>query len=208
MKSAIILVGGEATRAGGMEKYFFRFKGKTFIERLIDTVRGTVDEILLVTKSEEQCKRFAHFSPVICVPDIRKGTGPIGGIHAGVLHAKGDLVFIAACDMPCINRNVIEFLFSRINDHDAIIPCWDHDRLEPLHAVYRREVLLRYLATHTSLSLRDMVRHLDAHYVSVEDLRKMDPSLSTFTNINRIEDLACIPETEREPDSQLDYFRK
>ncbi|MDD1676824.1 MAG: molybdenum cofactor guanylyltransferase [Methanomicrobiales archaeon] len=202
MRSAIILVGGEASRAGGMEKYFFRLGGKTFIERLIDTVQGTVDEILLVTKSEEQCERFSHFSPVVCVPDIRKGMGPIGGIHAGALHARGDLVFVAACDMPCINREIIEFLFSHIGDHDAIIPRWDHDRLEPLHAVYRREVLLRYLATHTSLSLRDMVRNLHARYVSVEDLRKMDPALLTFTNINRIEDLEGVPDTEEHPDQK------
>jgi molybdopterin-guanine dinucleotide biosynthesis protein A len=177
-----------------MEKYFFRLGGKTFIERLIDTVQGTVDEILLVTKDESQCERFRHFSPVICVPDIRKGLGPIGGIHAGVLRAKGELVFIAACDMPCINQKIVEFLFSRIDNHEAVIPRWDQDRLEPLHAVYRREALLRYLETHTSLSLRDMVRSLDARYVSVKNLRRMDPDLITFTNINCIEDLAGVPD--------------
>jgi molybdopterin-guanine dinucleotide biosynthesis protein A len=193
VRSAIILVGGSATRAGGMEKYFFRMGGKTFIERLIDTVQETVDEILLVTKDERQCEQFRHFSRVICVPDIRRGMGPIGGIHAGVLRATGDLIFIAACDMPCINRKIVEFLFSRIDGHEAVIPRWDHDRLEPLHAVYRREALLRYLETHTSLSLRDMVRSLDARYVSVENLRDLDPDLITFTNINRIEDLINVP---------------
>ena len=40
MRSAIVLVGGAARRAGGREKYFFTFPGKTFIERLIDTQGG------------------------------------------------------------------------------------------------------------------------------------------------------------------------
>jgi molybdopterin-guanine dinucleotide biosynthesis protein A len=133
---------------------------------------------------------------VICVPDIRKGTGPIGGIHAGVLRARGDFIFIAACDMPCINEKVIKYLFSVIGDHDAVIPCWDRERLEPLHAVYRREALLAYLMTHTSLSLREMVHSLNAKYVSVENLRKMDPDLLTFTNINRVEDLAHVPDED------------
>ena len=45
MRSAIILVGGEARRANGKEKYFFRYQGRTFIERLIDSLRDVVDEI-------------------------------------------------------------------------------------------------------------------------------------------------------------------
>ena len=60
---------------------------------------------------------------------------------------------------------------------------------EPLHAVYRRSALLTYLGKCGSQSLRDMVRELDATYVPVERLRRYDPALQTFTNINRLEEL-------------------
>jgi molybdopterin-guanine dinucleotide biosynthesis protein A len=66
---------------------------------------------------------------------------------------------------------------------------WNPDMLEPLHAVYRRSALLGYLESHTSLSLREMVRSLNARYIKVEDLRGFDPDLLTFTNINKIEEL-------------------
>ena len=132
MKSAIILVGGEAQRAGGREKYFFSYQGKTFIERLISTLEEVVDEIIIVAKDPQQCKRFSSFEGIKVIYDIRKGIGPIGGLHAGVRKAKGDLLFVVACDMPCVHRDVIELLFSLIDDYDAVIPAWNQKMLEPL----------------------------------------------------------------------------
>jgi len=191
-RSAIVLVGGEARRANGMEKYFFFFRGKTFIERLVDSLSEVTDEIVLVAKDEDQCLRFRDMENVRCVADVRRGIGPVGGIHAGVQEAKGDLLFICACDMPCIEPGVIQRLFSEIDDYDAVIPEWDRERFEPLHAVYRRSALIAYLSDHKSLSLRDMIKSLNSRYLSVDQLRNMDPELQTFTNINKIEDLMSI----------------
>jgi len=189
VRSAIILVGGEARRANGQEKYFFVYDGQTFIERLVNTLKSVVDEIILVARDKEQCKRFHSINGVKCITDIRPGIGPIGGLHAGTLVAQGDLIFVSACDMPCIDAKVIDYLFTRIDNHDAAIPSWNPDMLEPLHAVYRKSALLSYLESHDSLSLRKMVRNFSTCYVPVDDIRKLDPALKSFTNINKLEDL-------------------
>jgi molybdopterin-guanine dinucleotide biosynthesis protein A len=192
MRSAVVLVGGEARRAHGQEKYFFTYQGKTFIERLVESLQEVVDEIILVARSPEQCRRFHGIRGIRCITDIRVGIGPIGGLHAGSLAAHGEFIFVSACDMPCINPAVIAHLFDRIDNYDAVIPRWNPDMLEPLHAVYRRSALLNYLESHDSLSLRAMVMSLTAHYVPVEELRVIDPELKTFTNINKLEDLQRI----------------
>lgn len=189
MRSAVILVGGEARRAGGREKYFLEYRGKTLIDCLLDTLQGVVDEVVMVARDPEQCERFGHLDGVRCIPDLRSGIGPIGGLHAGCLEARGEFLFAAACDMPCINGAVVELLFSLIDDYDAAIPCWKPDMLEPLHAVYRRSALAAYLEEHESLSLRAMVRNLNARYVAIDEIRRIDPALRTFININRLEDL-------------------
>ncbi len=189
MKSAIVLVGGEARRVNGMEKYFFRYLGKTFIERLIDALRPAVDEIILVAKDDEHCERFAHIYEARCVHDIRKGMGPIGGLHAGVAACKGDPIFVCACDMPCIDTRVVSALFDALGDYDAAIPSWDTEMLEPLHAVYRKDPLQHYLEDPPSLSLRSLVKHLNVTFVPVGRIQAIDPDLSTFTNINKLEDL-------------------
>ncbi|MDD1701150.1 MAG: molybdenum cofactor guanylyltransferase [Methanoregula sp.] len=192
MRSAVVLVGGEARRANGQEKYFFTYQGRTFIERLVDSLRQVVDEIVLVARNPEQCKRFGKIEGIRCISDIRVGIGPIGGLHAGSLAAQGDLIFVSACDMPCIDPSVIAHLFSVIDNYDAVIPIWNPEMLEPLHAVYRRTALLSYLESHDSLSLRAMVMSLSALYVPVNELKILDPDLKTFTNINKLEDLEHI----------------
>jgi molybdopterin-guanine dinucleotide biosynthesis protein A len=189
VRSAVVLVGGEARRADGQEKYFFTFDGRTFIERITESLSCITDEIILVARDPAQCSRFLHLSNVRCITDIRKGIGPIGGLHAGARSAQGDLIFVAACDMPCVNTAVAAHLFDRIGTYDAAIPCWNREMYEPLHAVYHKSALLSYLECHESLSLRAMVRNLNALYVPVEELRTFDPSLATFSNINRPGDL-------------------
>ena len=189
MRSAIVLVGGEGRRVDGREKYFFTYLGKTFIERLIDSLLPAVDEIILVGKNEEHRERFSHLSGVRCVHDIRKGTGPIGGLHAGVSASSGDQLFVCACDMPCIDTRVVLALFEALGAYDAAIPSWNPEMLEPLHAVYRKGPLRRYLDNPPSLSLRTMIRGLNVVYVPMETIRTIDPDLSTFTNINKLEDL-------------------
>jgi molybdopterin-guanine dinucleotide biosynthesis protein A len=94
--------------------------------------------------------------------------------------------------MPCVDPQVIAHLFNRIDSYDAAIPRWNPEMLEPLHAVYRRTALIAYLDDHASLSLRTMVRELNTLYVPIEEIRAIDHELTTFTNINKIEDLERI----------------
>ncbi|HNX16931.1 MAG TPA: molybdenum cofactor guanylyltransferase [Methanoregula sp.] len=202
MRSAIILAGGEARRANGQEKYFFTYEGKTFIERLVGSLSGIVDEIVIVARDPAQCTRFREVGNVTCTSDIRQGLGPIGGLHAGSLVAKGDLVFVSACDMPCVETSVVSYLFDAVGEYDAAIPQWNERMLEPLHAVYRRTALLSYLESHTSLSLRAMIQSINSRYIPVEELRAFDPDLRTFMNINKLEELEHINGTSSEKPGQ------
>lgn len=189
MRSAVILAGGEARRAKGREKYFFTFEGKTFIERLVGTLSEITEEIVIVGKNPEQCIRFKELTGITCTSDIRQGLGPIGGLHAGTLAVHSEQVFVCACDMPFVNPDVVRYLFEALGPYDAAIPNWNEWMFEPLHAVYRREALLNYLEGHSSLSLRSMVQSLNTRYIPVDDLRRFDPELKTFTNINQLDEL-------------------
>ncbi|MBT8507070.1 molybdopterin-guanine dinucleotide biosynthesis protein A [Methanomicrobiaceae archaeon CYW5] len=197
MRSAIILVGGQGRRAGGREKFRFIYEGETFLSRLIITLDEVVDEILIVARDTAQCARVAEMTHVRIVPDRHQGVGPAGGLQAGALEARGDLVFGVACDMPCVKAEVVDRLFRLVDGYDAVIPCWGGTTmLEPLHAVYRPRALLSAYEASTSHSLRSLTHHLNVRYVDVDTFRDVDPELRTFTNINRLEDLeeiqACL----------------
>jgi len=190
MRSGIILAGGEGRRAGGREKYFFSHCGETFISRLVSTLNEIVDEVIIVARDDDQCQRFSGIKGVRVVPDLHRGSGPVGGIHAGVCEAKGDFLFAVACDMPCVSGAVIEYLFRAAEGYDAAIPRWENGMTEPLHAVYRRQALVERFAGAEARSMRDLMAGIAAHYVDCSLLRQYDPDLLTFTNINQPEDLA------------------
>ncbi|HJJ92599.1 MAG TPA: molybdenum cofactor guanylyltransferase [Methanocorpusculum sp.] len=191
VRSAMILAGGEAKRVNGREKYFFFYKGCSFISRLVMTLSSICDEIIIVAKSPEQAIHFKGLS-VRCTWDKTQGLGPIGGISSGIEEIKGDFVFISACDMPTIHQSIVSYLFEHIDNYDAIIPEWENANLEPLHAVYRVSEVRRYVEENESLSLRDMVKSLHTLRVNTAEFRKFDPNLETFQNINTLEELKAL----------------
>lgn len=193
VRSAMILAGGEAKRVNGREKYFFFYKGCSFISRLIAAFTGITDEILIVARSPEQAERFVDLpGHVRCTWDKKRGLGPIGGIASGIHEVRGEFVFIAACDMPTIHKPIVTYLFDHIGAYDAVIPEWENTDIEPLHAVYRVEAVKKYVENHESLSLRDMVNSLHTLRVSPEEFREIDPELETFRNINTLDELQAM----------------
>ncbi len=192
-RSAMILAGGEARRVNGREKYFFSYRGCSFISRLVMTFEGLVDEIVIVAKNEKQTEHFAGLPELVrCTWDKKPGLGPIGGISSGLDEILGELVFISACDMPTIHKPIVQYLFENIGAYDAIIPEWENTDLEPLHAVYRVSALRTYVAEHESLSLRDMVNTLNTKRIPPEMFRTIDPDLESFRNVNTLEELLAM----------------
>ena len=192
-RSSMILAGGESRRVNGREKYFFSYKGCSFISRLVSTFEGLVDEIVIVAKNEKQIGHFAGLPAIVrCTWDKSPGLGPIGGISSGIEEVQGETVFISACDMPTISKPIVNYLFEHIGDYDAIIPEWENTDLEPLHAVYKVAAVRKYVESHESLSLHDMVYSLNTKRVSPEMFRDVDPDLESFRNVNTLDELLAM----------------
>src|SRR5207247_7361811 len=56
------------------------------------------------------------------VTDLVPGRGPLGGLHAALLEARGDTVFVIACDMPYVTAPFIAYLFSLAGEVDIVVP--------------------------------------------------------------------------------------
>lgn len=195
MRSGIILAGGRSTRFHGEEKSLKIVRGKRMICRVIDSISGIVDEIIISVRDEEQRKRVYEFIPQQFpfvydeIPDI----GPLSGVYSGLRKASGDYVVILACDMPFINSDVIDLLFREAMGHDAAVPRRENRFLEPLHAIYAREPMLRAVEDaikHGEQRIASPLNWLnDVVYVSEDKIKEVDPNLYTFLNVNRAEDM-------------------
>ena len=94
--------------------------------------------------------------------------------------------------MPFINANVVDLLFEKSKNYDAAIPRWEDGFLEPLHAVYRCAPMIhetKMAIERGEKIILSPVFKMKVNYVPVNEIRKLDPDLRTFININTCEDM-------------------
>jgi len=196
MRSGIILAGGRSTRFGGGEKSLRAVDGKPMICRVREALLPQVDELVVSVRDEGQRDLvFPYLSgdEQTFAYDKLRDIGPLAGVLESLKAARGEYVFIAACDMPYISPGAIAFLFEKARSHDAAVPVGPNDFIEPLHAVYKREPMIRAVEEALGKGERRIaspLKHLkDVVYVPFDEIRAVDPELKTFRNINRAEDM-------------------
>jgi molybdopterin-guanine dinucleotide biosynthesis protein A len=188
--AAALLAGGRASRMGGRDKAFAAVGGEPIAVRTIRVFHALFPQVLVVTHRPE---RF-HALGVETVADHFAGCGPLAGIHTALLASRFPHVFVAACDMPSLDPEVIRFLVGRIRpDVDAVVPCWQAD-VEPLLAVYAaRCVSVIEASLHAGRhAVRDFLPLVRVDYVAESELRALGGAARSMTNINTPEDLAAV----------------
>ncbi len=194
--SALILAGGRGSRLGYREKALMDINGKSLLSYVIESLEKVVDSIIISVRDKAQGELLgSRFPGFTFAYDAHKNTGPLAGILSGLLVCRDDFCFIAACDMPFINDKVVRMLFQKSEFHDAAIPRWDDGFLEPLHAVYRCKPMIH--ETRKAIERGDTVIlapvfKLKVNYVGLDEIKKLDPELKTFMNINTPEDMQQI----------------
>lgn len=160
--------------------------GEILVNRIIRRVSERVDEVLIVVGSEEQ--REAYFGivdeDVTLLVDLYSDGSPLVGAITGLKHAKGEYAFMAACDMPFISDDVVEFLFKEAEGYDGAVFQWPNEWIEPLLAVYRvKPSLEKALELYGAgdLRVRRILQNLpDVKMIPMDDLKAMDADLHSL----------------------------
>ncbi len=198
MRTAIILCGGRSARFGS-DKAMLTIDGIPMIIRVIQRVSPVVDEIIIAARDPAQGRYITDAIPndSMVVYDSVIGYGPIAGILAGLLASKSEYSICLACDLPYTNPDVIDALFGCAEEQegDAAIPRHPGGTLEPLHAVYGRPMIraCQNVMESGARTIRSAISLLSRTvFVPTESLRRFDPDLRTFLNVNYPEDLGVI----------------
>ena len=188
IRGAIILCGGRSRRMES-DKATLPFGAETMLRRVVRQVGEIVTTRVVVAEPGQTLGELP--SGVKVVYDRRPGRGPLEGLAAGLcaIRTDADVVFASGCDAPFLVPAFVERMFDLLGEHDIAVPT-DGEHHHPLAAVYRVSVLEhveRLLAADRlrTAFLFDKVSTLE---VPVDQLRIVDPELSTLANINRPED--------------------
>lgn len=187
--SAVILAGGENSRMG-RPKAFVEVGGVPIIERELRALSQLFNEVVVVTRDP------ALYAGLGCrvaadLPGYPEVRGPLIGVYSGLLAASGEYVFVAGCDMPFIEPELVRYMSTLAPGRDAVVPRVG-EYFEPLFAFYRRTVADRLKAALDGGAnrLQDVYGSLDVRYVSGEEAMGFDPELLSYFNVNTPADLA------------------
>jgi len=188
---AIILAGGKATRLS--DKCYGLLGGKELVLHVFERVSMAVPEIVVVGKNAWDVSRLQRVLPnAHIIHDEFPAQSPLVGLLCGLQALETEYVFTAACDMPFLEPRIIRSLLTQAIGQDAAVP-YSNGKLEPLCAVYNR-ISARNAASNclqsNRTSILEMIKQLNhVTLVNKEDLRREDPRLLTFINVNTETDL-------------------
>jgi molybdopterin-guanine dinucleotide biosynthesis protein A len=188
----VILAGGRSLRFG-REKALVRVDGVRLIERVVGVMKPLFGRIVLVTNTPAE---YAYLN-LPMYGDLIRDLGPLGGIYTALTVIPGDAAFFVACDMPFLNLGLIQYMLRVRSGFDAVVPRVAGN-LEPLHALYGKSCLssIKKLIEAGEYQIFRFFHDVSVRFVEEKEIRRYDPDLRSFYNINRPQQLKGLRQEE------------
>jgi len=193
-KSAIILAGG--TSAGfPQDKGTMLLDNKPLIRRVFEIVESIVDEVIIVTNSQERVDLYAKLLPETAkfAIDNQKEKGPLIGAITGFEAAQGKYCLLLPYDSPFVNEELIALLLDLCMGKTAVVPRNPDNEIEPLCSAYQTKLVLeiaKKVAEEGATDLQTLVENLrGVRYISTMVIEQIDPDLRSFFSVNTPVDL-------------------
>lgn len=181
--TGVILVGGKSSRVG-RDKAFLPIGGVPIFEKVLDVLRGHLENVILIGDRPERFTRYGL--PV--VPDLYPGSS-LGGLYTGLRVSETRYIFAAPCDLPFASAGLLRYLISLREGYDAVVPVTGDDP-EPLFALYSKECLnpMRELLEAGNFRIFDFYPRVRVRRVLEAELRRLEGTGKAFLNVNTLEE--------------------
>lgn len=179
----LILAGGKNSRMDGNYKGNLIYDNETFVEKILNELKKSAEQIWISYGREQH----DAYEGCRIVQDEYPDCGPISGLHAGLKMCEGDVVLVAACDMPFLKAALYQYLLQFLEtQYDGVVPVVE-GKMHPLAAVYRSNISVRLEEElkKKNYKMQSVCRHLNLRYVDLSDDEEYRQML---TNINTTEE--------------------
>lgn len=181
--SAIILAGGKSIRMGE-DKGLVLYKNKPMIQHLLDLFKLLNISTIIIANNDEY-KRFG----VPVYPDVIKNKGPLGGLYAGLYHSKSEKNIVVSCDVPCLSKQLIEYLILNSCHSNATVISFN-DKIQPLTAMYSKKLKNKILLNlfNSRLKMKDFLQEVGFQELIVDESNVVNVE-KDLINVNTKEEL-------------------
>lgn len=181
---ALVLAGGESKRLGS-PKALLPLGNASLIETVLARLQPLFRRVLVVVKEKEG---FAELDAEV-LTDARLERGPLVGITQGLEASDAPWCFVAGCDMPFLDPQVIQRMAERLDGCDILAPYME-DRFQTLHAFYSQACLpfARTLLEEGNTSPRALFSLCKVRTIEAADLLDIDPDLLSFRDLDTVEE--------------------
>jgi len=195
--TGVILAGGNSRRMG-QNKALMDFKGKSFIENIIENIKKDFPVAISCNKNELYTN-YNHEKIVDEYEDI----GPIGGIYSSLKSLESDYIWAISCDTPLVSSSFGSFLYSYISsDYDGFIPVARNGKLLPTLGIYSKSAIkiIEKMIREKNYRLVDLCENMKSKYVYMEYSAFPD---SIVTNINNYIEYNALMEKKDEKEAPI-----
>ena len=166
--AGFVLAGGRSSRMG-QNKARLKVGSRYLVEVVAHTVAAVTGSVTLIGDPSS----FADLT-LECLPDLRPGLGPLGGLEAALASNRGELNLVLGCDMPDIQPTDLKRLLDVAAETSALctVAVDSAGHRHPRCAVYHRNALplVRAALDTRRLRLLHLVEELKAVEVHIHSL--------------------------------------
>ena len=189
--SVIILAGGYGRRLG-RDKATVEVGGRLLLHWSVLAASQVSDDIVVSRRPDQQLPPLdgAAAPGWREAIDRRHDRGPLAGLESALPLIQHELAVAVACDMPLLQPALLRAVAQSCDGVDLAMPQIE-GVAQPLLAAYRASLapLATSLLERGEGRLRALLALAPHRLLEVDALRRHDPTLVSFTNLNHAEDL-------------------
>ncbi len=181
----IILSGGKSSRFG-TDKGLFEFRGRPLVQYSLMLAQKFSSQTVISTQNTD----YKQFDCDL-IGDIFPDTGPLGGIHAGLINSSFDVNLVLPCDTPFLSDQIIELLISNYTNEDVVIFQTSDNKYHPLTGLYHKRIIpfLEMNLRQGKFKLIDIILQLNIKIIELNAHNNLE---ICFANLNSKDDFQSI----------------
>ncbi len=188
--TGVLLAGGRGERMG-FDKALLTFRRKPLLPTLVERMLGVCSGgVLVVRRPGQALPDLPRHPSVRVVDDLIPDQAALGGLYTGLALAPTPWVFLAACDMPLLNRGLMTWMADLPGEADVLLHLAD-GRPQPTHAVYGHRCLgaIKRSLLSGELGMGSWRGAVRVQRIAELEWRRTHLSGHSFVNVNTPEDL-------------------